>query len=382
VPARDVARRAARELKFGEGSFTAAVAEVLSRVGGCRITPADFQEDKLPDFLRMNVRVIDDKGDLLAAGRDLAALQRQLGATAAQMFSKIDDPRWTRDGCTTWDFGDLPAQVELLRGGLRLVGYPAVIDQGASVGLRLLDTPPRAELEMRRGVLRLCYLAAKRELTQHVGWLPRLDQLLLWAASLGQAQTLQQQLAERIAEQAFLCDGPLPRTGDAFNRCLTTGRGRLSGVVQEVAGVVTALLQEAHQACVALHQATAPQMAAAVLDLRRQLAALAPSGFLATTPWKWLRHYPRYFKAVQLRLEKLGRNLARDAAQREIFDPLWEAYAQRAAKHAAAGRLDSELTHYRWMLEEFRVSLFAQELGTALPVSVKRLAQQWEKVPP
>ncbi len=181
----------------------------------------------------MNIRVTDAEGRLLASGRDLEAIRRQLGAQAAESFSQVDDPRWNRDGLTDWDFDDLPAEIELPRGRLSVKAYPALLDRGDSVSLRLVDSPQRAEHETRFGLRRLCLLAAQRELKSQVDWLPNLDKMKLHAATLA-GFDLRGQLAELLADRAMVADQPLPRTKDDFERLLAAGRERIGWAVQEV----------------------------------------------------------------------------------------------------------------------------------------------------
>jgi ATP-dependent helicase HrpA len=151
--------------------------------------------------------------------------------------------------------------------------------------------------------------------------------------------------------------------------------------VQDVVNLVGPLLQSYHPARLALEHLQAPRFQYAAADVQSQLAHLVPAGFLTSTPWEWLRHYPRYLKAIAQRLEKLTSDgLLRDQRNFELIAPRWEAYLERAERQRQQDLFDAELEHYRWMLEEYRVSLFAQKLGTSLTVSEKRLDEQWSKV--
>ena len=175
------------------------------------VSAADFEEERLPPELQMNVRVTDAEGQTLAAGRDLDALRRQLGAEAAEAFTAIDDPRWNRDGLTTWDFDELPAEIDVSHGRLAMKAYPALVDGETSVGLRLLDSPQRAAQETRFALRRLFLLAAWREVKTQVDWLPGLDKAQP-AAALIPGFDLRQQLAELLAARAWPDEVELPRT--------------------------------------------------------------------------------------------------------------------------------------------------------------------------
>lgn len=383
VPAPDTARQVLSELKFGQGSFDDEVARILSRIAGEPISRETFETDKLPPHLRMNVKVVDAKGEAVASGRDLAHLRQQLGAKASASFSQMSRHQWNRDGVTAWDFGDLPAQIDLERGGVALKGFPTLIDCGDSVSLRLLDAPEKAAYELRAGIRRLFLLATQRELKKPIDWLPNLNQWALNASTLREGGKLKQWLTELAADRAFLADQPLPRTQAEFEQRRKTGRERIAVAVQDVVALIGPLLETYQGAKVALERRVQPQWKPAIDDMQQQLSHLTEPGFLVRTPWPWLVQYPRYFRAIQVRVQKLAQGgLPRDRRQAQAIEPLWKAYLQRAAQHRERGPYDPQLAHYRWMLEEYRVSLFAQQLGTAISVSDKRLAEQWAKVRP
>ena len=253
VPAPDTAKQVVPMLRFGEGDIHAAVAAALSRLGGISVPPDAFQEDRLPAELRMNIRVTDAEGRLLASGRDLEAIRRELGQQAAESFSQVDDPRWNRDGLTDWDFDELPAEIELPRGRLSVKAYPALLDRDGSVSLRLVDSPQRAEHETHFGLRRLCFLAAQRELKTQVDWLPNLDKMELHTATLA-GFDLRGQLAELLADRAMVADQPVPRTKDDFERLLAAGRERIAWAVQELIALVGPIFEGYHQACLAVEE--------------------------------------------------------------------------------------------------------------------------------
>ncbi len=425
VPAPDVAKRVLGELRFGQGSFLAAVAEALVRVGGESVAAGDFQLDRVPHHLHINVRVVDDGGQLLARGRDVDQLQRELGQEdEAAVPAEFYHPDWHRDGITTWDFGDLPEQVSMLSGGVTLTAFPMLVDRGTEVWLRLADSPQAAAWQTRAGLRRLCCLAERHELRAQVAWLPHMDRIRLLGSTLGTSRELERQLAELIAERSFLDQDRRPHNADEFQRFLARGRERIGLGVQDVAALVLPLLETQQQARLALEQARSPNWQFAVEDMWQQLSTLiawegaepdrpspppgvpAPAGrsparakseirpanaspsppaagFLVATPWRWLQQYPRYFRAITLRLDKIaGSGWRRDRRAYDQLEPLLEAYRERAADHRRRGVFDAELTAFRWMLEEYRVSLFAQELGTSIPVSAKRLQRHWANVLP
>jgi ATP-dependent helicase HrpA len=399
VPAPEVAREVTGRLRHGDGNLRAAVAAALAQIGGLAVSPADFENDRLPAEMRLNVRVTDAEGQALAAGRDVAALRHELAAEAADVLAAVSDPQWNRDGLVTWDFEELPGEVALTRAGATVKVYPALVDGATSVSLRLVESAQRAARETRLGLRRLFQLAARRDLATQADWLPGLEKIPPGEKnSLG--FDLRQEFADLLADRAFLANSPLLRTKAEFEAALRTGRQRIGFATQEVAEVMQPWLAAYRAARSALAAAAgvepakgrtwgalaAPAAAAipwqyALDDVEDQLGRLAGPTRLCETPWNWLPHVPRFFRAICTRLDALrGGGLARDRKNFDEFLPRWQAYLQRAEQHAAQDVCDAELEQYRWMLEEYRVSLFAQKLGTSLPISPKRLDQQWAKV--
>jgi ATP-dependent helicase HrpA len=369
-----------KEIRFGEGDMLSVVAAHLRRIAGEAISPEMFREDKLPDSLRLNVRVTGADGEVLAAGRDMREVRQQLGVKATETLAGINDPAWHRDGLTSWDFDALPEQVRISRAGMTLVGHPMLVDRGDCASLRLAETPEKAARLGRGGLRRLFLQAAGREVRSQVAWFPDLEKLELYAMSLS-GFDLRQQLAELIVDRAYMADSRWPRTRQQFDERVQIGLQRIGLAVQEVAKLIQPLLETYHQAQLALEAASNPNWRHAVADVRVQLAEMTGHRFLTETPWTWLQHYPRYFRGIVYRLERLaGGSLDRDIRHTEEIQGRWDAYRQRSAQHREADIFDLELVHYRWMLEEYRVSLIAQPLGTAVPVSAKRLDRQWQKI--
>jgi ATP-dependent helicase HrpA len=379
VPAPDTAKKALAAIRFGEGDMLESLAVILSRLAGQPVPPSAFQEEKLPTILRMNVRVLDGEGKLLSQSRDVEELRRELGAEAARSVSSLEDPQWTRDGLTAWDFDELPVEVEIRRGPLVMKAYPMLLDRRESVSLRVADTPERATYQSYFGLRRLFYFAGRRSLETQAQWMPNYDKMLLFTNRI-RGLNLRGQLAELIADRAFMADQPLPRSKAEFHEQLAAGQQRIGWAVQEVVALVMPLVEGFHQAELALEKTANPNWQYAVTDVRAQLDALVGPNFLSETPWDWLREYPRYFQAIRVRLENLSGNRLRDAQYSEELYYRWQAYLHRLQEHEATGVFDPELTHYRWMLEEYRVSLYAQKLGTGLSVSPKRLDRQWAKI--
>lgn len=381
VPIPDTAREVFKRVKFGEGSFTAAVAKVLKEISGTQIPLEILDSASIPTHLQMHIKVIDPQGQAVASGADMRSVREELGATAAAVFTSGADPRWQKSGIKTWDFGELPAEVPIPRGGLTLTGYPTLSDEGETVSLRLTDAPERAAEETRRGLRRLFVLAAGRELRAQVDWLPQIDKLKIWAMTLPDAKVFRPQLVDLLADRAFLATDEIPRTALQFDLALKAGKQRMGLAVQDLVQLLPPLMQNYHDARLTIEKMNVPIFRSARDNMAAQLARLVSPGFLTATPWPWLSQYPRYFKSISVRREKLaGPALARDQRLTDEINQRWRSYLER--EHVLQDRqiTDPQLTLYRWMLEEYGVSLFTQELRTAIPVSVKRLDEQWAKV--
>ena len=382
VPAPDVADAVIPNLTPGRGPLLDAFADQLGRRIGTVISRAVFAPDEVPDHLKMNFRVVDESGKQVATGRSLEKIRRDLGLRARSTFADLPPGPHNRANVTRWDFGDLPEKVEVSLHGSTLLGFPALVDEGATAGLRLLDSAEAARLAHRAGVRRLFMVQLAEEVEHLARRLPRAEQLCLYYKPLGSCDDLKRDLMDAIADRAT---GELMgvRTQAEFIAHGETGWRRLSSAATEVTDLAWAALSAYQAVAQDLSRDFPPLLVDPVRDMREQLAHLVPPRFLKTTPARWLPHLPRFLKAVQTRLAKLlNAGLTRDMGHLLEVRPRWRAYLDRALKHRKENVIDPALTEYRWMLEELRVSLFAQELKTSIPVSPKRLDAQWEKVLP
>ena len=388
IPAPEVAQAAAAALSFGQGSLPDAFALVLGKRAGAKLERSVFDLAALPDYLRMNFRVSDASGKTVAYGRDLDEIRRRLGVKARESFASMPPSEYHRDKVTRWDFGDLPEHVELRRHGLTLLGYPTLVDDGASVSVRVLDSPAAARSAMRGGLRRLFMIQVAEELKYLSRKLHGLDQMCLHYALLGRCDELKTDLLTATADAALFDGGgdeaaANVRTRDAFAARAEAGWRRFATAGAEVTATAAETLSLFHDVNKRLGEDFPPLLLPSARDLRDQLARLVPRRFLVRTPAPWLRHLPRFLRGMQIRLQKMfNAGLARDAAALAELAPQWNMYLEREVAHESRGLRDPALEQFRWMLEELRVSLFAQELKTSVPVSVKRLEALWEDVQP
>jgi ATP-dependent helicase HrpA len=276
---------------------------------------------------------------------------------------------------TAWTFGELPELMEISQRGQTLVGFPALIDQGTHVAIEVFDEPAVAAARHRAGLRRLVAMAIKEPLKFLDKNIPDFTRMAAAYMPLGTADELKAQIIDVALDRAFLAE-PLPANEAQFKARVDEGRARLSLIAQEVARLCGVVLTDYAAATRKLKDAKPSKDVAD--DIAAQLQRLVGKRFLATTPWPALQHFARYLKAVVLRLDKLRGDPARDAARLAELRPLEQRYTRRLAEQK--GVADARLDEYRWLLEELRVSFFAQELRTPQPVSVKRLDKAWQQL--
>lgn len=382
VPAPETAQKVAQSIEFGKGVFLDAVARELSKIGGFPVDPTQFKVEKLDDHLKVNLQVVDESGELLAEGRSVAELRTQLGAEHASSIVDVLDEDWNQDGLCQWSWGELPAEIMIQRGATRLAAFPAILDQQDSVGLRLTDSPTSSDRITRQGLVRLFQIYNRKNLKSQVNWLPDLDQHAVKLARMVASSSLKQQLVDLIARIAFVDRNKIPRTQDAFESVQANSVERISIASQDLAKWLPKFANAVHK--VELGMADLPnKFSSAKGNIRDQIVHLKRDGFLAQTPWVWLQHFPRYFEAIRYRIDKLDSTpTEKDRAHADQITEYWQRYVESEQAHLRQAIVDPELETFRWMIEELRVSLFAQPLGTSLTVSPKRMEKQWAKVRP
>jgi ATP-dependent helicase HrpA len=332
---------------------------------GVEIPPDAFRPDSAPPHLHMNFRVVDDHERQLAMGRHLGDLKRELGGRVERILreeSQISEA----ERYTGWTMGDLPEIMELRREGQTLVGYPALQDAGEAVTLQVFDSPEKAREVHRAGVRRLLAIAFRDRIRD-------LERSLAKDMALA---PLKNDIVTAALERTFLADS-LPMLQADFARRREEGRSRFNLIAQEIARTAAGILAERavlEKKLNSLERAS-PN---AVREIREQTARLLAGGWLARTPWERLQHLPRYLKAAALRLDKLRVDPQRDARLAAEIAALEQPYRREALSRARHGGESAQFIQFGWLLEELRVSLFAQELKTPVPVSVKRLSKLWE----
>ncbi|WP_442858091.1 ATP-dependent RNA helicase HrpA [Acidovorax sp. BoFeN1] len=441
VPLPESAKRLAELLgtpeRFGTGSLTDVLLKQVRDETSLDVKRADFKLDMLSPHLFMNFRVVDEHGRQLGHGRNLGALKAEWGAKARGAFqalaglklggaaaesdkyeSKVPQaldgkaqaaiktgvkggaqpaqpakPASTTPSApstpagqryTTWTFGELPELMEIKKAGQTLIGFPALIDGGDAVTIEVFDEPDVAAAKHRAGLRRLFALQIKDALKYLEKNIPDLQKMAVAYMQVGRSpdgtgggtqEELRTQIIDVALDRAFLLD-PLPTDEYAFKRRVEEGRGRLTLIANEVARLAATILVEYAAAARKIKDTkNAPE---ATADAQQQLQRLVPKNFIAAAPWAQLAHYARYLKAITLRLDKYRADPARDAAKLAELRPQEQRYWRLVAERK--GAVDARMQELRWLLEELRVSFFAQELRTPQPVSVKRLDKLWAQV--
>jgi len=345
----------------------------------------DFKLETLPAHLSMNFKVVDEHGRQLAMGRNLAHLRSELGAAAQQTFQAVATQGGTLvDGLpatmTDWDFDRLPELLEVRRDGRSLVGFPALVDGSTQVSIEIFDDAERAAQTHRAGLRRLFRLQLREQVRFIEKGLGALQTTQMQAASVAALapafrnfSELSAQIIDAAIDRTCLID-PMPSDRSSFHARRENARSKLSLIAQEIARLVTTVVAEA--ALIGRKLGGLKVHAAAVADIEAQLQRLFAPGFIIDVPAASLAHYPRYLKAIAARLDKLKDDPVRDAMRMKEVQALQVPFLRELA--ARKGMADPRLEEFRWLLEELRVSLFAQELRTPMPVSSKRLQKVWD----
>ena len=372
VPAPDFARAALARIEHRQGPLIPALAEALRAMTGTEIPLDAWRPETLEPHLVMRFRILDPEGNEQASGRDLPALKAQLGGSAEAHFDASRPDEITREGITEWDFGALPESVEFDHQGAQLRAFPVLVDRGDSVSLELEPEPSRAERAHRAGLRRLFLLGCRKTTRDLRRQLPEIERACLNYSTLGSCEALRDQILEAAADSVFLAE-PWPRDAEAFTRRLEESLPELTPAALELARLAAEILRRWHDLRTRLQGDLPLSWIEAARDIRGQLDALVPADFLLRIPHDVLPELPRYLEAIEKRLERLTQAPDKDRARRVVVEPLW----QQARELVARAPHHPDVLAFRYRVEEFRVSQFAQELGTREKVSAKRLEREY-----
>ncbi|WP_297957186.1 DUF3418 domain-containing protein [uncultured Neisseria sp.] len=350
---------------------------IAKTAGDIRILEQINQDEwaafRLPEHCYFNLRIIDDGGQELAMGRDLIQIQQQLGKAAATTF-RDNTQEFERDNVTAWDIGTLPESIKFARGKQQLAGYLGLQkEKDGRIALRLFDTSAAAGQAHRLGVIELMKLQLKEQVKDLNKGIQGFTQAAMLLKHIN-ADTLRDDLTQAVCDRAFIGEDELPRNEKAFKEQIKRARSRLPAVKE----ALSRYLQETAAAYAELNGKLGKHPLTHLL--RQRLQTLLAAGFATRTPWAQWPRLPIYLKAMTLRLEKYSSNPARDAAREADIQELEQMWQEKTDGLVKQGQpVSDDLAAFKWMVEELRVSLFAQELKTPYPVSVKRLMKVWER---
>ncbi|MBP6115459.1 MAG: ATP-dependent RNA helicase HrpA [Neisseriaceae bacterium] len=346
---------------------------ILRHTGGTVIVDIDaWQQMPLPAHCQVNIRVLDDGKRELAMGRDLRQLQQQLGK-AAQLTFRDNTQEFEREDIQDWDLGTLPESIQFARGKQQLTGYLGLKLEEGRIALRLFDTADSAEAAHRLGVIALMQKQLRDHMKDLNKGIPGFTQVAMQLKHLGNADKLLADINHAICDRAFIGEDALPRTEKDFKEQIKRARSRLPAVKQGMSQMLSQIAEGYGDVQRKLGKHPLSR------TLSEQMQRLIYPGFVSATPWTQLPHLPRYLKAMLLRMDKYMGNAGRDDQREQEIMALWQTWHDRIQLLRQQNiDVPADLLAFQWQLEELRVSLFAQELKTPMPVSVKRLQKQWD----
>ena len=382
VPVPDFVKAALARIAFGQGSLPDSLGRELTRMTGVRVSEEAWGEAaaQLEGHLKMNLEVVDARGKFLGEGRELAEVTARF-AEASQAALAIPQAKQEQKPVEAKGFAQVAEKTQQKIAGLSMTVYPALVEEGGSVRESRFPTQAEADWQHRRALQRLLLQQLAEPAKYLRGKLPGLTELGLLYRDMGRVDALVEDILLASLDSCILeGEASLPRDGAALASLAERKRGAWAEHAERLARLTLEILKLWHGLQKRFKGRIDLAQAVALNDIKAQLANLVYPGFVRETPAEWFRELPRYLKAVEQRFDKIAAQLQRDRVWSGEIAGYWEQYQTRLAKHAQEGKRDPELVLYRWMLEEYRVSLFAQQLGTKLPVSDKRLSKQWSQV--
>jgi ATP-dependent RNA helicase HrpA len=376
VPAPDHARMVLPRLDPSSGPLTDALARELRSLRGVVIQDGDWDWSRVPDHLRMTFRVVDDRGKTVAEDKDLTALKQRLKPRTKAAISQVAASAVSgleRTCLTDWTIGELPRTFSEPRGGLTVAGFPALVDDGDSVSVRLQETEQDQAAAMWRGIRRLLLLTVPPVIDV-------IQRTLSNQAKMTLANNPHRNVPDLLADCTAAAVDALMHEHDApvwdresFCRLRDAVRADLADAVLAVLGQVEQILGLARTVDRQISRASSPALLPALADVRAQLDGLLHRGFVTETGVRRLPDVIRYLRGIEQRMDKVATNVARDRQATYTIQTLTEEYRHRLAAVPAGKQPPDGLLEVRWMLEELRISLFAQTIGTPYPVSDKRI---------
>jgi ATP-dependent helicase HrpA len=353
-----------------------AISQQLQRMTGITIPDDAWQPDSLDPHFFMHFDVQNQHNKSIAKGRNLTLLQQQLGEEVAEQFSNNIEWNIEQSGLTQWNFEDLPDVINKTVNGLNIKGFPALQDDDDSISIVIVDTPSQAEEIHHDGLKRLYSLELKQQIKYLNKNLPNIQKICMSYTSIGSCTDLKLSIIDASIEKSFFENNVIIKNKALFEERLQQGSNDLVNNANEICKILSTVFDSYIKIRKQIKKNTKPNWLISLSDIQSQLEHLIYEDFIYFTPTQQLKSYPRYLQAIQQRLDKLQQTAERDRQYTNILSPYWERFIEFNDEHYD----HPVFSLYRWMLEEYRVSLFAQGLKTNTPVSEKRIEKQWQEV--
>ncbi|WP_017445499.1 ATP-dependent RNA helicase HrpA [Gayadomonas joobiniege] len=375
VPAPDFASAALAAINEQDASFTQALSHQLLRMTGVRLSDDDWDWQQVPQHLRINFKILNEQGEVIKVGKSLENIKAELQGKISDTLTQVAEKGIEREQITDWDFAKLEKEYSKKQAGYQIKAFPALVDDKNSVSIKLFDSQKQAQWSMLAGVTRLLYLNLPSPRSYLQDKLPNKAKLSLYFNPFGQIKDLIDDCVLATITDNLLTFEEIPRTEEAFKRAREQLRGELAERVLNVAIQVEKILTICHQINKKLKGKTSFDLVQAQAEIKHQVEQLVFKGFVTRFGVAKLKDIERYLQALLKRLEKLPVDPVRDRLNQAQFDKVAGDYKKRLAASLKSGPQDETLETLRWMLEEYKVSLFAQQLGTKIPISAKRITQ-------
>jgi ATP-dependent helicase HrpA len=374
VPVPDTVDSVMEILKNNNAELVCALTRILKYELRAEIDEEDFAEAQLPAFLKMNFRIIDEKGHFLSQGRDLKTLSKTLKHSAEERFEKVPKKQWEKTGITEWDFGALPEKIDISERGTACWGFPALVDEGKSVSVRLFNSKREADVAHKSGLCRLYMLNLT---TSNKGTLNSMklkgDTEIYYHSLGGKVAELKSSIIFKAIDNIILMENTNIRDEETFLSRLNGCRNILNKFIYDITENINKtarMVKEIRPGINSLNGKISPE---AFSQIKDQLGRYFFDGCVGLLSPEIFKNIERYINGLKIRLERLQTSPHKDKKKRDEFSPLWKIYCDKSSAKTLSHQAQKSLAELHYMLEEYRISLFAQELGTVIPVSEKKL---------
>ncbi len=377
VPIPDAAEECSKHLHNHSIPLYRNLSSYLFRTRGIKIEDKEWSSCVLPDHLKVNFRVFDSGKKLVAQGRDLEQLREQLSGKANTAFNAIVDDKFVRTEIKAWTHGDIPVSEVIETSGTKLTVYPALVESNGKVFRDVYDSRESAEYYFRYGLRALIKITLHKELKYLRKNIRNLDTLALAYSTIGNKQDLVNSVVNNVIDESFLFESRVIRKADKFQATLAQGKQRLLLNAEQLSRLLETILKKYNQLMTRLQDNEIAVHQHAVTDIEEQLEYLFYDGFIDDISFSRLQEYPRYLDSIAKRLDKLCFAVEKDRKNTSLIAEHWQRIKQLVDNAYETGDYPHILDEYRWLMEEWRISLYSQEIKTRLPVSLKRMDKKW-----